>query len=608
MANLFEALKDSMDSFRIRIKGNPSKRDDILVNNDKSLGKEILDNDSVNGSNIIDTSELNKFRTLGNDREEQYRMYDEMENDSIISTALQMYADDATQYNNKGKIIWAESDDTDVASFANRLIDVLGINENAWSHIYSMCKYGDLYIETFKDDEIDDDPLLSREVDSAPELVVKDHPVGAQLEEYIEQVPNPAELFDITKRGKTVGFIRVKVDATDSEDMKYAWQMPSIDIDENRTTILPPDKYVHICIAPNTERYPEKLNIFFDNSYDDNVDSKKYQYNIKRGKSILHDVFRSYRELSLMEDAILLNRVTRSSILRILQVEIGDMPKSQARETLKRLKTLIEQKNFMDKNEGYYSSQSSPGPMDNIIYVPTTNGKGNITASNIGGDADIKSIIDIDYYQAKLAGGLKIPISFLTGHSEDGGLSAGTALTKLDSRYARTVKRIQNAYISGITTLINIFAISKNLTDHINNFTIKMVSPSSVEDTERNEQMETNMSIIENFMSIISDEMFSTDARKEVLLNLITNLMNEPEIVDILEKDDIEHEESEGLGDTGDFDGDMDLGVGSDEGEFTTDFSGIDNEEDFSEEDFSKEEGDIGEESSEEFGDFENEF
>ena len=67
-----------------------------------------------------------------------------------------MYADDATQYNRDGNIIWAESDDPVIADAANRLIRVLNIQGNAWRDIYSLCTYGDLYFRLYKNGDSSD--------------------------------------------------------------------------------------------------------------------------------------------------------------------------------------------------------------------------------------------------------------------------------------------------------------------------------------------------------------------------------------------------------------------------------------------------------------------
>lgn len=579
MANNEGGLKVFLeDKLGIRIRGKPDKSSDTSIDPNNTLGDALKD---IYGSAGVDLTELNKFRTMATDRETQYRMYDEMDLDSIVSTTLEMYADDATQFNSKGQVIWVESDDPDVAAFGNRLIDVLGLNEKAWSHIYAMCKYGDLYLETFRDDEgygTSQDDMIDTNISAGLGTVVKDHRRGAYLEEYVEAVSNPAEIYDLTSRGKTTGFIKINnpnIEDKGSLSPRYSYQ--HIEAGEE-TIVYPPDKYVHICLAPNTERFPEKLRLQY---VDEQSEVGYREYTIKRGKSVLHDIYKIYKELSLMEDSVLMNRVTRSSIIRILQVEVGDMPKSQARELLKRIKQIVEQKNFMDKTDGSYQSMSSPGPIDNIIYVPTHEGKGNISMANIGGDVDVKSIADIEYYLSKLAGSFKIPIGYLKGSSGENGLAGGQALTKLDSRYARTIKRMQNAYISGITTLLNIFAMSRGLSDHINNFTVKMVSPSTVEDSERDEALDNHANMIGTILELLSDEnIISDQTRKDVLVYYINNLLGDAEVGRMVEDDDTVDKNNADESSLDDVDSDSDFGG---RGNFSTnidtggdDFGGLD--------------------------------
>ena len=112
------------DFLKIRIKGKPGKESDAGIAVKGNTLVDVLEKASDAGK-LMDYSEFNQFRTLGTDRNEQYRVYDEMAYDSVVSTALELYADDATQYNQKGQIVWVESEDPQIAQFANRLIEYL---------------------------------------------------------------------------------------------------------------------------------------------------------------------------------------------------------------------------------------------------------------------------------------------------------------------------------------------------------------------------------------------------------------------------------------------------------------------------------------------------
>lgn len=525
------------DFLKIRIKGKPSKETEIGVASKSNSLINIIDR-LDNGSQLLDLGEFEKFRTLGTDRNSQYRMYDEMANDSIISTALELYTDDATQYNTKGQIIWAESEDPNIATFANRLLEVLQINEHAWSHIYSLVKYGDLYLQLYEDGEIEDDPLV-KSVDHT-NLDLYQTKKGSKLLEYMDNVPNPADIFDLSARGKTVGFVGVK--NMDNSDQDNVFRSYVYNKNDNNITIYKPTKFIHIMLGFDTDRFPETFSINYEvpvkNGKPNETKLATASYKVKRGKSILYDTYKTYRELQLMEDALLLNRVTRSAIIRILQIEIGDMPPNQAEQVMRKYKRLIEQKNFMDKGQGTFSSSASPAPIDNVLYVPTREGKGAVTMQNLGGDVDVKSITDIDHFKKKLYGGLKIPPMFLGDTDDSAGFSGGTSLTKLDSRYARTIKRIQNAYVAGITTLINIFALDRGLDKYVNNFTIRMTSPATTEDAERDETLGNRADIVDRVLGIIPEDMINAQTRKDIITYYISNYLSEPEVSAMVEADD----------------------------------------------------------------------
>lgn len=97
----------------------------------------------------------------------------------------------------------------------------------------------------------------------------------------------------------------------------------------------------------------------------------------------------------MLENAILLNRITRSSVVRNIQVEVGDMPKSKVQATLRHVKELFEQKSSINSGSSM-SEYTNPGPIENNIYTATHDGKGAITVTAVGGDVDVKNIADLD--------------------------------------------------------------------------------------------------------------------------------------------------------------------------------------------------------------------
>ena len=500
----------------IRIKHNQDDANNLYYD-PKASSKDI----SADESDILNMNEINKFRLLKTDRNDKYNSFDLMAQDSRIASILNMYADDCTQYNQSGKVIWAESSDQNCADFANRLIDNLQLNKYARTHIYSLCKYGDLYLQLFYDNEAYNDD------------VIYNRPTGASLEERIEMVRNPASLFDLKKHGKTAYYVNVK--SIDDLYQNVSQKLMQFSYSEKEgDKVLPPDKFIHISINDAYTRFPNKYVLTNTNTHTEET------YNIDEGTSILANVFKVWSELNLLEDSVLLNRLSKSAIIRLIQIEVGNTDDNDVQEILKTLRDKISRTRYFDKGTGEYKNQVNPGPLENIIYHATHKGNGAISHSTIGGDVDVKALADLDHFLEKLAQGLSTPLAYIKQSNDDGGgLSAGTSLTKFDARYGRTLKRIQNAYIYGIVDLINVFAYKRGVTDYMNNFTIKMVSPSAVEDNERDEKLKNHTDMIRDLMDIINnlDDAYDIKTKKEILNYMIQTLLQDTGLMEILNND-----------------------------------------------------------------------
>lgn len=535
--------------------------------------------------------QFNQFRQLSDDRQIMYEAYDDMKTDSVIAAALEIYADDATQTDENGRVVWVESEDENITKAANRLLDIFEIPERAWKHVYMACLYGDYYLKLYRhnyDDSKEKDEVLNpNQVHIVNDVVdYKGHKDIPEYEEYVEDVRDPATIFDLRKRGKTAGFVEIVRTAPETLVPSVTPNYNSVILQFKDIQVYRPDRLIHIMVGENTSRIPETVSIDLGNG-------TTVEYESARGKSILQDVYPIQKELQLLEDSLLLNRLTRSALIRILEVELGDMPKKEVNNYTRRLKQIIEQHISLDKDNGKYKSFNAPGPIDNVIYIPVRNGKGHIDINNLGGDVNIRDIADIDYFNNKRAGALKIPRGYLGDDMSGTGLDNGGSLTRLSIRYARTIKRIQQSYIRAITTLLNLFFVDKDL-DYVNKFQVRMTSPSTQEDLERNELINGNIDLVSNIMDLT--ESLEGDTQKKILTHLISNVMKMPEIATMIEEDTTPEEEIsiEGGGGSGGPDIDIDVGgPGLGETDISTDFeesgseggseSGAFSEEDFSE-------------------------
>ena len=519
----FDKLSRKNES--VRIKKNNDDENNLYFNIDKNV-------DTIRDSNndLLNMNEINKFRLLKSNRNEKFNSFDLMSQDSRVASILNMYADDCTQYNQSSKIIWAESSDQNCADFVNRLIDNLQLNKHAWSHIYSLCKYGDLYLELFYDEE---------KINNTNGTNNYFRPNGSTIEERIEMVRNPGSMFDLISHGKTSFYVKVNSNEENYEAISQGMQMYQNSSKPEDNCLYPPDKFIHISLNDAFNRFTNKYIL------QNTETGKDEEFDIKEGTSILANAFKTWSELNLLEDSVLLNRLSKSAIIRLIQIEVGNTEGEDVQEVLKSLRDKISRSRYFDKTTGDFKNQANPGPLENIIYHATHKGNGAITHSTIGGDVNVKDLADVDYFLEKFAQSFPIPVAYLKQKNDDGGgLSAGTSLTKFDAKYGRTLKRIQSAYISGIIDLINVYAYKKGLSDYMNMFTIKMVSPSAVEDNERDEKLKNHTDMIRDIMQVINnqDEAYNPQTKKKMIAYLAQTLLQDQGLTDILQEDLNENE------------------------------------------------------------------
>lgn len=519
----FDKLSRKNES--VRIKKNNDDENNLYFNIDKNV-------DTIGDSNddLLNMNEINKFRLLKSNRNEKFNSFDLMSQDSRVASILNMYADDCTQYNQSSKIIWAESSDQNCADFVNRLIDNLQLNKHAWSHIYSLCKYGDLYLELFYDEE---------KINNTNGTNNYFRPNGSTIEERIEMVRNPGSMFDLISQGKTSFYVKVNSNEENYEAISRGMQMYQNSSKPEDNCLYPPDKFIHISLNDAFNRFTNKYIL------QNTETGKDEEFDIKEGTSILANAFKTWSELNLLEDSVLLNRLSKSAIIRLIQIEVGNTEGEDVQEVLKSLRDKISRSRYFDKTTGDFKNQANPGPLENIIYHATHKGNGAITHSTIGGDVNVKDLADVDYFLEKFAQSFPIPVAYLKQKNDDGGgLSAGTSLTKFDAKYGRTLKRIQSAYISGIIDLINVYAYKKGLSDYMNMFTIKMVSPSAVEDNERDEKLKNHTDMIRDIMQVINDqdEAYNPKTKKKMIAYLAQTLLQDQGLTDILQEDLNENE------------------------------------------------------------------
>lgn len=589
-----EKDKFIQDSEKVGTKINPVPvpETEIGVDTANEFFKDIA---NLGDSASIDISSLNTFTQLSQNRETLYQVLDTMAQDSTVAAILEIYAEDATETNERGEIVWSESSDPNINKYITYLLKSLNVDKNMYKWVYSLCKYGDLYLKLFRHSDFEDklfedstskstlNEKFSRIADKESQnedinesILLKAYDSEDRLANFIDMVPNPGEMFELTKFGKSYAYLKTNQLPTAVQQQNpvissyYLYKMRKRDLE-----IYNAVSFVHATLCDDTPRMPEQVQIFYDNDLESD---NSYTYKVNKGQSILYSSYKIWREMMLLENALLLNRLTKSSILRVIEVEVADMPKERVQPYLQRVKTLVEQKTSISDGDRL-TEYTNPGPMENNVYVPTRNGVGALNTQQIGGDINVKDIADIDYFKNKFYGSMKIPKQYLGDTDDATGFNGGTSLSIVSSRYAKTVKRIQSAMIQALTDCINILLIDRGLDSYVNKFTLHMQPPVTQEEIDKRDNLYSEISIVRDILDMTSD-IEDPVTKLKILKTLLSQTISNQEVIELVqdEIERLEQEVDEGTADNGELDdelGDMDFGGGNLGGgfdDFGTDF------------------------------------
>lgn len=168
------------------------------------------------------------------------------------------------------------------------------------------------------------------------------------------------------------------------------------------------------------------------------------------GQSVLRPIFRVYRQLSMIEDSVIIYRIVRAPERRVFYVDVGNMPAQRIKTYLEQVKNEIRQKRVpgMSSNgqKDIVDGQLDPTSIQEDMFFPVTaNGRGSRVETLPGGTEDFGTNL-LKYFQDKVFRGLRIPTSYMGGAEGQGAQyndgKVGIAYIE-ELRFAKFVMRLQ---------------------------------------------------------------------------------------------------------------------------------------------------------------------
>ena len=348
-------------------------------------------------------------------RRELFRDYDAMDNDPIIASALDIYADESTTKNEYGDVLAIKSSNENVSAILHNLFyDIVNIEFNLWPWVRNLVKYGDFF--------------LALEI-AEGKGIVNVTPYSVYNTERLEGT-DPANQ----------NYVKFKVELDRFGKKEY----------ENY-------EMAHFRLLSDTNFLPY-------------------------GKAMIENGRRVWKQLSLMEDAMLIHRIMRAPEKRVFKIDIGNINPQEVDNYMQKIINKMKKTPFVDKNSGDYNLKYNIQNLTEDFFLPVRGGDSGTSIENLQG-LEYAAVEDIDYLKAKLFAALKVPKAYL---SYDENVNGKATLAAEDVRFARTIERIQRTIVSELYKIAIVHLAGQGIDDaEMTNFQLTLTNSSTIYEQEK---------------------------------------------------------------------------------------------------------------------------
>ena len=410
-----------------------------------------------NNRNIFNPN-LN-YQTL---RIQLYSDYEAMDTDPIIASALDIIADEATVKNDQNEILSIKSSDENIQRVLyNLFYDVLNIEFNLWSWTRNMCKYGDFFLKL----EI---------AEKFGVYNVLPYTVYHMIREEGTDPENPAK-------------VNFRLDPDGLASSQHPNYLPKRR-DESKIVEFDNYEIAHFRLISDTNYLPY-------------------------GRSYLEPARKIFKQVTLMEDAMLIHRIMRAPEKRMFYINVGSIPPQEVEQFMQKTINQMKKTPYIG-DDGQYNLRFNLQNMMEDFYLPVRGGDTSTRIETTKG-LDYDGVTDVEYLQAKMFAALKIPKAYF---GFEGDLQGKATLAAEDIRFARTVERIQKIMESELTKIALVHLYTQGFTgESLTNFEIRLTTPSIIFEQEKVALLKEKVDLANQMKDT---KLFSTDYIYESIFDL----------------------------------------------------------------------------------------
>jgi len=178
--------------------------------------------------------------------------------------------------------------------------------------------------------------------------------------------------------------------------------------------------------------------------------------------SYLHKAIKPVNQLRMIEDSVVIYRISRAPERRIFYIDVGNLPKIKAEQYLKDVMNRYRNKLVYDASTGEIRDDRQYMSMLEDFWLPRREGGRGTEITTLAGGQNLGEIDDIKYFQQKLYRSLNVPISRLEAES---GFSLGrsTEITRDELKFTKYIGRLRKKFVVLFHDLLRTQLILKNI-------------------------------------------------------------------------------------------------------------------------------------------------
>ncbi len=178
--------------------------------------------------------------------------------------------------------------------------------------------------------------------------------------------------------------------------------------------------------------------------------------------SYLHKAIKPVNQLRMIEDALVIYRISRAPERRIFYIDVGNLPKIKAEQYLKDVMNRYRNKLVYDASTGEIRDDRNHMSMLEDFWLPRREGGRGTEITTLPGGSNLGEIDDITYFQRKLYRSLNVPVSRMEAENNFS-LGRSTEITRDELKFTKFVQRIRKKFTPLFTDLLKTQLVLKGV-------------------------------------------------------------------------------------------------------------------------------------------------